>query len=49
MHAGGDLLLMRGSSGDVLEADEGLAIVLETIEEARQVAAAAGHDPGEKA
>jgi len=40
--------LMRGSSGDVLEADEGLAIVLETVEEARQVAAAAGHDPGEK-
>jgi 2-dehydropantoate 2-reductase len=40
--------LMRGSSGDVLEADEGLAIVLETVEESRQVAAAAGHDPGEK-
>jgi 2-dehydropantoate 2-reductase len=40
--------LMRGSSGDVLEADEGLAIVLETVEEARQVAAAGGHDPGEK-
>ena len=36
--------LMRGSSGDVLEADEGLAIVLETVEESRQVAAAAGHD-----
>lgn len=40
--------LMRGSSGDVLEADEGLAIVLETVEEGRQVGAAAGHDPGEK-
>lgn len=40
--------LMRGSSGDVLEADEGLAIVLETVEEGRQVASAAGHDPGEK-
>jgi 2-dehydropantoate 2-reductase len=40
--------LMRGSSGDVLEADEGLAIVLETVEEGRKVAAAAGHDPGEK-
>jgi 2-dehydropantoate 2-reductase len=39
---------MRGSSGDVLEADEGLAIVLETVEEARQVATAADHDPGEK-
>ena len=40
--------LMRGSSGDVLEADEGLAIVLETVEEGRKVGAAAGHDPGEK-
>ena len=40
--------LMRGSSGDVLEADEGLAIVLETVEEGRAVAAAASHDPGEK-
>jgi len=40
--------LMRGSSGDVLEADEGLAIVLETVEEGRMVGAAAGHDPGEK-
>jgi 2-dehydropantoate 2-reductase len=40
--------LMRGSSGDILEADEGHAIVLETVEECRKVAAAAGHDPGEK-
>lgn len=40
--------LMRGSSGDVLEADEGLAIVLETVDEGRKVGAAAGHDPGEK-
>ena len=40
--------LMRGSSGDILEADEGRAIMLETIEECRQVAAAAGHDPGDK-
>ncbi|MFO1079903.1 MAG: 2-dehydropantoate 2-reductase [Reyranellaceae bacterium] len=40
--------LMRGSSGDILEADEGLAIVLETIEECRKVAAAAGCDPGDK-
>ena len=40
--------LMRGSSGDILEADEGQAIVLETVEECRKVAAAAGHDPGEK-
>ena len=40
--------LMRGTSGDILEAGEGQAIVLETVEECRQVAAAAGCDPGEK-
>jgi 2-dehydropantoate 2-reductase len=40
--------LMRGASGDILEADEGREIVLETVEEGRKVAAAAGHDPGEK-
>jgi 2-dehydropantoate 2-reductase len=40
--------LMRGSSGDILEADEGRAIVLETVEECRKTAAAAGHDPGDK-
>ena len=40
--------LMRGTSGDILEADEGRAIVLETVDEGRKVAAAAGHDPGEK-
>jgi 2-dehydropantoate 2-reductase len=40
--------LMRGSSGDVMEADEGHAIILETVEEGRKVAAAAGHDPGGK-
>jgi 2-dehydropantoate 2-reductase len=40
--------LMRGTSGDILEADEGRAIVLETVEECRKVAAAAGCDPGEK-
>jgi 2-dehydropantoate 2-reductase len=39
--------LMRGSSGDILEADEGQAIVMETVDEGRKVAAAAGHDPGE--
>ena len=39
---------MRGASGDILEADEGQAIVLETVDEGRKVAAAAGHDPGEK-
>jgi 2-dehydropantoate 2-reductase len=40
--------LMRGTSGDILEADEGQAIVLETVEECHEVAAAAGHDPGDK-
>jgi len=39
--------LMRGTSGDILEAGEGHAIVLETVEECRKVAAAAGCDPGE--
>jgi 2-dehydropantoate 2-reductase len=39
--------LMRGASGDVLEADEGQAIVMETVDECRKVAAAAGYDPGE--
>jgi 2-dehydropantoate 2-reductase len=40
--------LMRGSSGDILEAGEGEAIVMETVDECRKVAAAAGHDPGDK-
>ena len=40
--------LMRGASGDILEAGEGRAIVLETVEECRKVAAAAGCDPGDK-
>ena len=40
--------LMRGTSGDILEAGEGQAIVLETVEECRKVAEAAGCDPGEK-
>ncbi|WP_395709148.1 2-dehydropantoate 2-reductase [Reyranella sp.] len=40
--------LMRGTSGDILEAAEGQAIMLETVEECRKVAAAAGCDPGEK-
>jgi len=40
--------LMRGSSGDILEAEEGRAIVMETVDEGQKVAAAAGHDPGEK-
>ena len=40
--------LMRGSSGDILEADEGRAIVMETVDECHRTAAAAGCDPGEK-
>lgn len=40
--------LMRGSSGDILEAEEGRALVMETVDECQKVAAAAGHDPGEK-
>jgi 2-dehydropantoate 2-reductase len=40
--------LMRGTVGDILEAGEGQAIMLETVEECRKVAAAAGGDPGEK-
>ena len=40
--------LMRGTSGDILEAAEGQAIVLETVEECRKVAAIAGCDPGDK-
>ena len=40
--------LMRGSSGDILEADEGRAIVMETVDECQKTAAAAGCDPGEK-
>ncbi len=40
--------LMRGTAGDIMEADEGEAIMLETVGECRKVAAAAGCDPGEK-
>ncbi len=40
--------LMRGTSGDILEAGEGRAIVLETVEECHKVAAVAGYDPGDK-
>jgi len=39
--------LMRGTSGDILAAEEGQAIVLDTLEECRKVAAASGHDPSE--
>jgi len=40
--------LMRGTSGDILEAEEGKAIMLETVDECRKVAAAAGYDPGDQ-
>lgn len=40
--------LMRGTVGDILEAGEGQAIMLETVEECHKVAAAAGCDPGDK-
>lgn len=40
---------MRGTVGDIMETEEGAAIVLETLEESRQVAASAGHAPGDKA
>jgi 2-dehydropantoate 2-reductase len=40
--------LMRGTSGDILAAEEGQAVVLETLEECRKVAAAAGYDPSPK-
>ena len=38
--------LMRGTSGDILAAEDGEAVVLETLEECRKVASASGHDPG---
>ena len=37
--------LLRGTSGDILASADGQAIVEETLEECRKVAAAAGHDP----
>src|ERR671910_328678 len=40
--------LMRGTAGDIMEAEEGEAIMLETMGGCRKVAAAAGYDPGEK-
>jgi 2-dehydropantoate 2-reductase len=40
---------MRAPVGDILGADQGEALVRETIEECRRIAAAAGHAPSEKA
>jgi 2-dehydropantoate 2-reductase len=39
---------MRGTAGDIMEAEEGEALMLETMGECRKVAAAAGCDPGEQ-
>ena len=44
----GDVVKVRQSHGDILETGEGQAIVMETVDECQKVAAAAGHDPGEK-
>ena len=40
---------MRGSVGDIMASEDGEAIMNEILEECRQVAAAAGHAPSEKA
>ncbi|MCW5746069.1 MAG: 2-dehydropantoate 2-reductase [Alphaproteobacteria bacterium] len=40
---------LRGPVGDILEAVDGEALIRETIEECRKVAAAAGHEPSGKA
>jgi 2-dehydropantoate 2-reductase len=40
--------LMRGTAGDIMEAEEGEALMLETVGECRQVAATVSCDPGEK-
>jgi 2-dehydropantoate 2-reductase len=39
---------LRGTSGDILAADEGKDLMIETVEECRKVAAAEGFDPGDK-
>ena len=39
---------MRGNVGDIVEADDGAAIMLETLEECRKVAASEGYPPSEK-
>ena len=39
---------LRGTSGDILAADEGKDLMLETVEECRKVATAEGFDPGDK-
>ena len=39
---------MRGNVGDIMETEDGAAIMLETLEESRKVATAEGHAPSEK-
>jgi len=39
---------MRGTTADIMAADEGEALMGETVEECRKVAAAEGFDPGDK-
>ena len=39
---------MRGTIGDIMETEDGAAIVRETLEESRKVAAAEGHAPSDK-
>lgn len=39
---------LRGTTGDIMAADDGEALMLETVEECRKVAAAEGFDPGDK-
>jgi 2-dehydropantoate 2-reductase len=38
---------LRGTTGDILSADEGEALMLETVDECRKVAKAEGFDPGD--
>ena len=39
---------MRGTVGDIMETEDGAAIVLETLDESAKVAAAEGHAPSDK-
>jgi 2-dehydropantoate 2-reductase len=39
---------LRGATGDILAAEEGPALMAETVDECRRVAAAEGFDPGDK-
>jgi 2-dehydropantoate 2-reductase len=39
---------VRGTTGDIMAADEGAALMSETVDECRKVAAAEGFDPGDQ-